>query len=939
MTATLITHTLIGAFLVLLGDRVGRRGFLVAALAPLVTLIWIGANASSIIDGDVASWSYDWIPQLGLTVDLRVDALSLVMLLLIAGIGLLVCSYSYRYFSASKPALGRLSGLLTLFAGSMTGLVISDHLLSLFVFWELTSVTSYLLIGNDDRNPRARDAATSAILITGSGGLVLLAGFALLGQQLGTYRISEIVTSAPVGSVSWVAVVLVLIGAFTKSAQFPFSGWLPGAMVAPTPISTYLHAATMVKAGVYLVARLSPALGDVSVWRPIVFIVGSITMVFGGWRALRQVDLKLLLAHGTVSQLGSMMIVVGTGHYSMAQAGIVLLLAHGVFKAALFMVVGIVDHQTGTRDVRRLTRLGPGWRPIEVTTVLAAASMAGVPPLLGFIAKEKILAGTIDGSFAGAQTLTIVIVLGSILTFAYSGRFVLGVFGRLASDEAGESVPPSRPPLMALSAPAILLGILALVTGVVPQVIDSLVRAATRALHPTSLPKEVELWAGFNTALYVSVGVIAVGSLLVAGRHSVARLQQRVHRVIEPLPSGDSVFWWIVAGVLRMAKRTTRIIQSGSLPVYVMVILGVSIVGIALPAVGSFDSFPDWIDSSTQVAPLSFIVIAAIGATRVKRRIAAALLLGAVGYGMAGLYVLTGAPDLALTQFAIETLATVLFVLVLRVLPRDFESDRRSATQRSLTSWFRLLTSAAVGVGIFVFALVAAEARESVPAVSVSEEMLERSVPDAYGSNVVNVILVDFRGMDTLGEITVLAVAALGVVALARSAGRRRAPENSHLDTVLRSQVVDTITRLLFASIAILATYFLFAGHNQPGGGFVGGLMVAAAISLRYVAGGAEAVRRSVRVPANVVLGGGLSISIATAFIPLVLGGSVLEHAVFTWDAPILGTIKTTSALFFDTGVFLVVIGLVLMAIEAFGEEPESDENKSDSQSPLEETA
>ncbi|MEN9802739.1 MAG: Na(+)/H(+) antiporter subunit, partial [Actinomycetota bacterium] len=914
MTAILITHILVGAFLVLLGDRVGRRGFLIAALAPLVTLVWIATNSSSIIDGAVHSRSFDWIPRLDLTIDVRVDALSLVMLLLVAGIGILVCIYSYRYFSASKPALGRLSGLLTLFAGSMTGLVVSDHLLTLFVFWELTSVTSYLLIGNDDRNPRARDAATSAILITGSGGLVLLAGLVLLGQQLGTYRISEIMTSAPVGSVSWVAVVLVLIGAFTKSAQFPFSAWLPGAMVAPTPISTYLHAATMVKAGVYLVARLAPALGDVSVWRPVVFVIGSITMVFGGWRALRQVDLKLLLAHGTVSQLGLMMIVVGAGHYSMAQAGILLLLAHGAFKAALFMVVGIIDHQTGTRDVRRLTRLGSGWRAIEVTSVLAAASMAGVPPLLGFVAKEKILAGTIDGSFAGARMLTVVIVLGSILTFAYSARFVLGVFGRLTSPESGDVIASARPPLVSLSVPPILLGVLALVTGVVPQVIGSLVRAATQTLHPSSTPKEVELWAGFNTALLLSAGVIAAGSVLVIGRMRVARLQQRVHHLVEPLPSGDSVFWWIVAAVLRFAKRTTRIIQSGSLPVYVMVILGVGIVGIATPAIGSFDSFPGWVGSSTQLAPLAFIVIAAIGATRVKRRISAALLLGAVGYGMAGLYVVSGAPDLALTQFAIETLATVLFVLVLRVLPRDFDSDRPTTSRRSLISSIRLLTSVAVGVGIFVFALVAAQARESVPAPSVSEEMLERSVPDAYGSNVVNVILVDFRGMDTLGEITVLVVAALGVVALARSGGRRRLTDESRLDTVLRSQVVDTITRLLFASIAILATYFLFTGHNQPGGGFVGGLTVAAAISLRYVAGGVEAVRHSVRVPANVVLGGGLSISLATAFVPLVFGGSVLEHALFSWDVPILGTIKTTSALFFDTGVFLVVVGLVLMA-------------------------
>ncbi len=931
MTAILILHFLLGAILVALGDRVGRRGFLWAAVAPLVSLIWISGRGPSIVDGDIPTSSVEWVGDLGLALDLRVDALSLVMLVLIAGIGLLVCLYSFRYFSATKPAVGRLAGLLTLFAGSMTGLVMSDHLVSLFVFWELTSVTSYLLIGNDDKNPRARDAALSAILITGAGGLVMLAGLVSLGHQVGTYRLSEIFDGAALAGVSWIAVVAILIGACTKSAQFPFSGWLPGAMVAPTPISTYLHAATMVKAGVYLVARLAPSLGDVPIWRPMIFALGSLTMIFGGWRALRQVDLKLLLAHGTVSQLGLMMIVLGAGTYSMAQAGIVLLIAHGVFKAALFMVVGVIDHQAGTRDVRRLCRMGPGWKPVEVTAVLGAASMAGVPPLVGFIAKEKILAGSIDGSFAGSSMMTAVIVCGSVLTFAYSARFVLGVLGRLASpDVADPVVSPVPPPRTLLSGPALFLGVVALALGVIPGLVDSLVRAATSALHPSSNPKAVELWAGFNAALIWSGVVIAVGLVAVVLRRQVGQLQQKVSRVIEPLPSADTVFWWIVSAVTRTAKRSTRVVQNGSLPVYVMVILGVSFVAIAVPATSALDSLPAWIDSPTQLAPLSFILVAAMGTAFVTRRISAALLLGAVGYGMAGLYVINGAPDLALTQFAIETLATVLFVLVLRVLPRDFDPG-----QKVIRSPLRFLIAGLVGVGVFVFALVAVESRESVPEVSISQEMLERSIPDAYGSNVVNVILVDFRGMDTLGEITVLAVAALGTVALARAVGRRRPAEGTAAESIVRSQIVDTITRMLFASIAVLAGYFLFAGHNQPGGGFVGGLVVGAAISLRYVAGGSQAVRQSVRLPADLVLGGGLGLSVSTAFIPLLFGGAVLEHAVWQWDAPILGAIKTTSALPFDIGVFLVVVGLVMKAIEAFGEEPEDREGLESSASSI----
>lgn len=923
MISIVLVHLLLGCALVLAGDRVGRSGFLIAALAPLSSLIWLVSASPSIVDGETRTWSADWVPSLGLAIEFRADGLSLVMLWLVAGVGLLVCLYSYRYFSASKPALGRLSGLLTLFAGSMTGLLLADHLLALFVFWELTSVTSYLLIGNDDRNPRARDAALSAITITGAGGLVLLAGLILLGQQTGTYRLSELIADSTIASVSWVAVLLVLLGAFTKSAQFPFSSWLPGAMVAPTPISTYLHAATMVKAGVYLIARLAPSLAEISIWRPIVFALGSITMIFGGWRALRQVDLKLLLAHGTVSQLGLLVVLFGAGDPSMAQAGVVLLLAHGIFKAALFMVVGILDRQAGTRDVRRLPRLGPGWTPVRGTALLAAASMAGVPPLLGFIGKEKILGASAEGGFPGGAAITAAIVFGSVVTFAYSARFALGVFGKLTRAEVSvEPVEsPVAPPSRFLAAPAVLLGSVSLLIGVTPQIVSSLVESATTNLHPEYSPKDVVLWAGFNTAFALSSAVIVAGAAVSLSHRWIGDLQLRFHRLVEPLPSADSVFWKLLGSLLHFAKRTTRIVQSGSLPVYVMVVLGVGTTAVAIPAVGSLDELPDLVHSPAQLAPLSFVIVAALGAAWAKRRISAALLLGAAGYGMAGLYVINGAPDLALTQFAIETLATVLFVLVLRALPRDFEVVRGG-----VRSSIRLLIAILVGAGVFVFALVAADSRESVNRESVSREMLERSVPDAFGSNVVNVILVDFRGMDTLGEITVLAVAALGTVALARGVGRHRMVVGG--SSAARSQIVDAISRLLFASITVLATYFLFAGHNQPGGGFVGGLTVGAAISLRYVAGGVDAVRRSVRVPANAILGGGLGLSLVTAFVPLVLGGSVLEHAALSWDVPVFGTIKTTSAILFDTGVFFVVIGLVMMAIEAFGSDPELDEDR-----------
>ncbi len=918
-----LLHFALGAVIVAFGDRVNRRGFAVAAIAPSATLVWLVPRLGDLIGGGAGGPVHleqvDWVAGLDIAIDLRVDAFSAVMLLLVTVVGLAVCCYALGYFSSSKPGVARLAGLLTMFSGAMTGLVVSDHLLTLFLFWELTSVTSYALIGNDDRIPRARDAALQAILITGAGGLAMLAGLVIIGQSVGTYRLSELTVvlaeNPPSGVLVGVAALLVLIGAFTKSAQWPFSGWLPGAMVAPTPISTYLHAATMVKAGVYLVARLAPVLSVLAMWRPVVLSVGAVTMIFGGWRALRQVDLKVLLAHGTVSQLGFLMLLFGAGTYDLAQAAVVLILAHGAFKAALFMVVGVIDHQTHTRDVRRLASLGRGWTTVKVTALVAAASMAGVPPMIGFIGKEKALLASAEGAFGGSWAVATLIVVGSVLTFAYSGRFVLGVFGRLVDQSAADDEHPlvteAPAPSLAFVAPGALLAGLSLAAGLAPILVDGLVRAATVALHVDSHPKPVVLWAGFNSALVLSLIVIVTGAVMMLLNPRVTRLQAAIHRPIVAVPTAERTFWLLVSGVLRNAKRITRVVQNGSLPVYLMVILGVASITMLVPVISALDGSTPVIDTWLHLPVMAIVVTAAVGASVVRRRIAAALMLGAAGYGMAGFYVIQGAPDLALTQFAIETLATVLFVLVLRVLPRSFE-DRTPAVTGSV----RLLVSAMVGVGVFVFALAAAQGRDDVDSSSISMEMLERTVPDGKGSNAVNVILVDFRGLDTLGEITVLLVAGLGVVALARTARRTTLASN-----VLRSPVVDASVRVLFGSIAVLSLYFLFAGHNQPGGGFVGGLTAGAAISLVFVAGGLESVRALLPVRPWVVLGSGLAVAVGTALTPILLGGAVLEHALFTIDLPLIGMLKATSALPFDIGVYLVVVGLVLMAYEAFGED------------------
>ncbi|MEL6891076.1 MAG: hydrogen gas-evolving membrane-bound hydrogenase subunit E [Actinomycetota bacterium] len=775
MFLLLLAHLLIGIAIMGIGDRLGRRAFAVAAVAPAATLAWAFARWSRVVGGGEpddpgrpVTSSIGWITQLRLELDLRFDAFALVMTLLVSGIGLLVCVYAVGYFSHPKPGTARLAGLMTMFAGAMLGVVWADHLIALFVAWELTSITSYLLIGNDDRNPRARAAALQAIFITGAGGLALLAGLVTLGQSAGTYRLSEMIAQPPSGGATAAGLVLVLLGAFTKSAQWPFGSWLPGAMVAPTPVSAYLHSATMVKAGVYLVARLSPIVAGLGQWRMLVLVVGSITMLVGGLRALRQHDLKLLLAYGTVSQLGFMMLLLGTGEYKIAQAGVVVLLAHAAFKATLFMLVGIIDHEVGTRDIRRLHGFGRAWLPVKAMALIGAASMAGLPPLLGFVAKEKGIDTYLEyGEFTGAGVVLAVIVLGSILTFAYSARYVLGVWGRFGTDEHDVVSTEAHAAPLVFSGPAMVLTVITVVVGVVPSLVTALSGAATIALDPGATPSKVKLFAGFNTALLLSAVIIVVGSLLTIGRGLVARAQRVAAAPLRSLPSTHGAFAATIKTIDRAASATTRTFQTGSLPMYVGVILAVAVTVPVLPMLGALDTLPEWVENPLHVPLVAIILGCALGAALIKRRMAAVLMLGTVGFAMAGLYEVQGAPDLALTQFAIETLGTVLFVLVLRFLPSRFV-DLAPAVVRPL----RLAVAVLVGCAVFVFAIVASDARADVDAPPISAEMVERSKPDGDGKNVVNVILVDFRGVDTMGEITVLVVAAIGAVAVAR-AGRR----------------------------------------------------------------------------------------------------------------------------------------------------------------------
>ena len=740
--------------------RLGRRVFLVTAVAPAATVLWAVIRAPGVLAGRPDTASIVWVEPLGLRLDLVLDAFSLLMVGLVSGIGTLIFLYSMHYFS-DRPDLGRFAGRLVAFSGAMLGLVLSDNLLVVYVFWELTSVTSYLLIGFEDTNGSARAAALQAILTTGMGGLAMLGGFVLIGQAADTYRLSEILATPPSGGAVSAGLLLVLLGAFTKSAQAPFHMWLPGAMAAPTPVSAYLHSATMVKAGIYLVARLAPAFAATAGWRPLVLTVGIVTMILGGLRALRQNDLKLLLAYGTVSQLGFMMVLFGAGLDHTTFAATLLILGHGLFKAALFLIVGVVDHQTHTRDIRRLSGVGRRMPAVGAIAIISAASMAGLPPLFGFIAKETAYDSFLDGSLGGLGLVTLAgLVIGSVLTFAYSCRFVWGGFWTKADHATHDYLGARAPrPALAFIAPATLLAALTVAFGMAPAALQRFLNGAAMALRPENEAHSLALWHGFGAALLLSILTIGVGVVVVLSRTRVDTVLTR----FGGWPGADAAYRGSIKWLNHIADRTTGVVQNGSLPTYLAVILLTAVVlpASALLRIGDLPVPDRLADSPVQLVVAAGAATAAFGVVLAQRRFAAVLFLGGVGYGIAVLFVLQGAPDLALTQFLIETLALVLFVLVLRHLPSTYREARWRLGQK-----LRVAIAGTVGVFIFLFTVIAVGSRTLPP---ISQGFVERAVPEAAGRNIVNVILVDFRGLDTFGEITVLLVAAIGVASLVRA--------------------------------------------------------------------------------------------------------------------------------------------------------------------------
>jgi multicomponent Na+:H+ antiporter subunit A len=761
----LVAHALAALIAPWLVGRLGRRAFPVLALVPAGAVVWAATRTADVTAGGTAESVHQWVPTLGMELAFRLDPLSLLMTFVAAGVGALVLAYCGRYFADDEQGLGRFAAVLVAFAGAMLGLVLSDDLLLLYVFWELTTVLSFLLVGHNADRQGSRRAAMDALIVTTFGGLAMLVGAVIVGEAAGTYRISAIVAHPPGGATVSVGVALLLVGALSKSALVPFHFWLPGAMAAPTPVSAYLHAAAMVKAGVYLVARLAPGFAETSPWRVSILVLGLLTMLLGASRALRQHDLKLLLAYGTVSQLGLLTVLVGQGSRDVLLAGLGLLVAHALYKSALFLTVGIIDHDTGTRDLRVLSGLGRVRPRLAAIAGLAAASMAGVPLFAGFAAKETAFDALLHGDAVDLVTLA-AIVVGVALTAAYAWRFWWGAFATKAdvpdrrcsrADPAFEAVPGL------LAAGGLVVGIgFAALDGLLSRHADLLPSTLEHPLHLAG-------WHGVGPALGLSLLALALGGAIVLVRRRLGARGPRSGGVRRRLPDARDVYVLIVRATERVSVAAARATQTGSLPVYLMTILAVFALATTTALIAGLPWHVElrlW-DGPGQGAVGLLIAAATVLTLRARRRLKAVVLAGVVGYGVATLFALQGAPDLALTQFLVETVTLVVVVLVLRRMPSHFTGTVSSRRRRRV----HLFVGVLAGTLMALLTLVAAGAREAVP-VSV---LFDAASKLAGGKNIVNVTLVDLRAWDTMGEIAVLVVAATGVTSLLFLRRRSRA--------------------------------------------------------------------------------------------------------------------------------------------------------------------
>ncbi len=729
-------------------------------LGALALSVCYAARLGEVKGGAAVVERLSWIPGLGLELAFRLDGLSMLFALLISAVGGLILIYAGGYL-AGHPHLGRLLGFLALFMASMLGLVLADNLLLLFVFWELTSISSFFLIGFDHQQELSRHAALQALLVTGLGGLCLLAGFLLLGQAGGSHQLGDLRAAGEVvrtHSLYLPALLLILIGGFTKSAQVPFHFWLPAAMAAPTPVSAYLHSATMVKAGVYLLLRLSPVLGGTAAWHGLLEGVGGLTMLLGVWLAVQQSDLKRILAYTTVSSLGTLVFLIGLDIPLSLEAALVYLVAHALYKGALFLVTGVIDHATGTRDLSRLGGLCRHTPWLAAAAVAAALSMAGAPPLIGFFGKELFYQVVLTAPRAATLSSVAAVATSILMVTGATLVAIRPFFGR-----AGRAFPKPHATPASLALGPLVLAAAGLGAGLFPFVAeDWLFAPAASALLGTRVHLDLRLWHGWTA-------VVAFSALTLVGGAGLYPLQGWLRRLPGRWPQAGR--WgptrWYEAGLAAMnavARGQTRVLQNGRLRLYLLTVVGVTValVGLVLAGRAGLQLAPSAQPVFLRDLVLAGVILAAAGVTiRTGKRLAAVVAMGVIGYGVALIYVQFGAPDLAMTQFLIETMTVVLFALIVHRLPLF------SRLQDKRIWWVDASVALAAGALMTVLALVALTEQHGS---RLADFFAERSLAEGHGRNIVNVILVDFRALDTLGEITVLALAGAGVLALLKLA-------------------------------------------------------------------------------------------------------------------------------------------------------------------------
>ena len=838
-----------------------------------------------------------WAPSLGLSLSFNLDGLGLLFAMLITGIGALIVLYASRYLHGHARANHFYASLFA-FMGAMLGVVLSDNILTLFVFWELTGFTSFLLIGFEHERATARAAAMQALIVTAAGGLALLAAGVLLFDVSGTANLSAMAAQkASILASPFYPVIagLVLLAAFTKSAQVPFHFWLPNAMEAPTPVSAYLHSATMVKAGVYLIARMTPVVGATGVWTTAVVVAGAATMMIGAYRAVQETDLKRILAYSTLSALGVMTMLLGVGTREAIVAALVYLVAHAGYKGALFLVAGAIDHAAGTRDVSLLTGLRKAMPITAFAGGAAALSMAGVPLTLGFVGKDGAYEALLqtDDRFPWLLAL---MVLASVL-LGLSGLLV----GVLPFRGRAEPVRDGREPGWPLWIPPLVLATIGVVAGVAPSVLNGLISSAATVTAGTPVDVSLSLWHGFSPALLLGVLTLA-GVGFAYGAHRTIRT-----RSWKPRVGTEEIYSGAISALNAVSRTIAPALHSASLRTYVMVIVmtSVAVGGAALITEPGFGLASPRTSISVHEALTIFVIIAgAIAATVARSTMSAVLALGAAGYGVALMFLSFGAPDLAMTQFSVETLTVLIYVLVFRHF-RGFGS----LSPRIVRARDALI---AIGSGTLIGGLVLLVATtETAP--RLREYFAEFGPTLGHGRNIVNVILVDFRGFDTLGEITVLATAAIGVRGLLRFGANGQHDHDSV--RLVPSPIFQTAARLLMPLLLLFSVFLLLRGHNQPGGGFVGGLVAAAAFALYAIAFGVRRARQALQVKPMMLLGVGLLVALISG-LPAAFRGQPFLTALW-----LSGPVPLGSPALFDVGVFLVVGGVVLMMVFSLAEE------------------